>query len=246
MAWRGMGALKTDGLRTRRNVQRIFQEVGQINQKVLEKQITGSCLYYPGPFTCPQCFLSRLTVIRERVRAGTVRLRFRVAAGNLPKSRAGAMPAIAASRAVCGRPGCMRRMHMHRATHAITGVEITVMIKQLVMIMSLMILMIAQRQAALAMRVVLPPALPPRAPAPPRAPRACAAPSCRAAAPVRPRVRPRVRTYVRRSCVSQGGRVRVGPGVSAPGCVDARRRRRRRRARRGSPATCYRRICCGR
>ena len=143
-------------------------------------------------------------------------------------------------------PPRVRRMHMHRATHAITGVGITVMIKQLVMIMSLMILMIAQRQAALAMRVVLPPALPPRAPAPPRAPRACAAPSCRAAAPVRPRVRPRVRTYVRRSCVSQGGRVRVGPGVSAPGCVDARRRRRRRRARRGSPATCYRRTCCGR
>ena len=142
-------------------------------------------------------------------------------------------------------PPRVRRMHMHRATHAITGVRITVVIKQLVMVMSLMIV-IAQRQAALAMRVVLPPALPPRAPAPPRAPRACAAPSCRAAAPVRPRVRPRVWTYVCRSCVSQGGQVRVGPGVSAPGCVDARRRRRRRRARRGSPATCYRRTCCGR
>ena len=56
-------------------------------------------------------------------------------------------------------------MHMHRATHAITGVGITIVIKQLVMVMSLVIVMIAQRQAALAMRVVLPPALPP---APPR------------------------------------------------------------------------------
>ena len=52
-------------------------------------------------------------------------------------------------------------MHMHRATHAITGVGITIVIKQLVMVMSLVIVMIAQRQAALAMRVVLPPALPP-------------------------------------------------------------------------------------
>ena len=62
-------------------------------------------------------------------------------------------------------PPRVRRMHMHRATHAITGVGITIVIKQLVMIMSLVIVMIAQRQAALAMRVVLPPALPP---APPR------------------------------------------------------------------------------
>ena len=55
-------------------------------------------------------------------------------------------------------------MHMHRATHAITGVGITIVIKQLVMVMSLVIVMIAQRQAALAMRVVLPPALPPTPP----------------------------------------------------------------------------------
>ena len=41
----------------------------------------------------------------------------------------------------------VRRMHMHRATHTITGMGITIMI--------------AQRQAALAMHMVLPPALPP-------------------------------------------------------------------------------------
>ena len=58
-------------------------------------------------------------------------------------------------------PPRVRRMHMHRATHTITGMGITIMIKQLVMVMSLMIMMIAQRQAALAVRMVLPPALPP-------------------------------------------------------------------------------------
>eukprot|EP00964_Phaeocystis_antarctica_P016294 scaffold9009_cov58-Phaeocystis_antarctica.AAC.2 len=89
-------------------------------------------------------------------------------------------------------PPRVRRMYMHRATHAITGVGITVMIKQLVMVMSLMIV-IAQRQAALAMRVVLPPALPP---APPR--------RC-------------VRSCVRRAELPRGG---ARAATCAAACVD--------------------------